>query len=449
MFCKWCGMESDTEEICSWCGAALTPAGVAQVEKQKQASMEIAETETVEEGKTPAISSQDITDQSESGLVSRAARPLVSPDDTSSSEEVQSTSTVNVEEYQRPIPRSLSGDADSGAKTPPKKVLPGMPPPPRRSGVVPPPIIVPKPVTPTFSASAPVEPKEPLVREAPLVSKMETVDQPKPEILYKPSPLNKEIEKTGEPASVEPKAETAQPVETETTGKTWYCRWCGMESVSPDICSWCHKNLTALPEITPREKPESAPASAETKSSAPSAPTQPSKESNSRAFILQEETVLYRKYLLTRSIQYLGCLVVIVILSLLVLRQLPSTYLFVMGAANFASCILMPLIGVAPFGEDDSEDIALGLGLFLIMGPLAGGIIYSVIGMIKQSVNPAIIGVLLTYLIIRLNLDVFLHRSLEFMLPWQGGIAEYAPQALVLAGIAGWYAAGVFHKHDE
>ena len=449
MFCKWCGMESDTEEICSWCGAALTPAGVAQVEKQKQASTEIAETETAEEGETPAISSQDITNQSESGLLSRTARPLVSPDDTSSSEEVQSTSTENVEEYQRPIPRSLSGDADSGAKTPPKKVLPGMPPPPRRSGVVPPPIIVPKPVTPIFSASAPVEPKEPLIREAPLVSKMETVDQPKPEILYKPSPLNKEIEKTGEPASVEPKAETAQPVETETTGKTWYCRWCGMESVSPDICSWCHKNLTALPEITPREKPESAPASAETKSSAPSAPTQPSKESNSRAFILQEETVLYRKYLLTRSIQYLGCLVVIVILSLLVLRQLPSTYLFVMGAANFASCILMPLIGVAPFGEDDSEDIALGLGLFLIMGPLAGGIIYSVIGMIKQSVNPAIIGVLLTYLIIRLNLDVFLHRSLEFMLPWQGGIAEYAPQALILAGIAGWYAAGVFHKHDE
>ncbi len=449
MFCKWCGMESDTEEICSWCGAALTPAGVAQVEKQKQASTEIAETETAEEGETPAISSQDITNQSESGLLSRTARPLVSPDDTSSSEEVQSTSTENVEEYQRPIPRSLSGDADSGAKTPPKKVLPGMPPPPRRSGVVPPPIIVPKPVTPIFSASAPVEPKEPLIREAPLVSKMETVDQPKPEILYKPSPLNKEIEKTGEPASVEPKAETAQPVETETTGKTWYCRWCGMESVSPDICSWCHKDLTALPEITPREKPESAPASAETKSSAPSAPTQPSKESNSRAFILQEETVLYRKYLLTRSIQYLGCLVVIVILSLLVLRQLPSTYLFVMGAANFASCILMPLIGVAPFGEDDSEDIALGLGLFLIMGPLAGGIIYSVIGMIKQSVNPAIIGVLLTYLIIRLNLDVFLHRSLEFMLPWQGGIAEYAPQALILAGIAGWYAAGVFHKHDE
>ena len=449
MFCKWCGMESDTEDICSWCGAALTPAGVAQVEKQKQASTDKAETKIPEEDFTQDIASQDITDQSESGFVSRAARPLVSPDDTSSSEEVQSTSTENVEEYQRPIPRSLSGDADSGAKTPPKKVLPGMPPPPRRSGVVPPPIIVPKPVTPTFSASAPVEPKEPLVREAPLVSKMETVDQPKPEILYKPSPLNKEIEKTGEPASLEPKAETAQPVETETTGKTWYCRWCGMESVSPDICSWCHKNLTALPEITPREKPESAPASAETKSSAPSAPTQPSKESNSRAFILQEETVLYRKYLLTRSIQYLGCLVVIVILSLLVLRQLPSTYLFVMGAANFASCILMPLIGVAPFGEDDSEDIALGLGLFLIMGPLAGGIIYSVIGMIKQSVNPAIIGVLLTYLIIRLNLDVFLHRSLEFMLPWQGGIAEYAPQALILAGIAGWYAAGVFHKHDE
>gem|GEM_PF-2910150 len=449
MFCKWCGMESDTEDICSWCGAALSPAGVAQIEKQKKASAEIAETETAQENDAPAIASKEIMDENDTGLASGAARPLVPQEDTSISEETQPKMTENVEEYQKPVPRPLIGEADSGAKTPSKKVLPGMPPPPRRSGVVPPPIIVPKPVAPAFSASASVEPKEPLVKEAPTVSNMETVDQPKPEISYKPSPLNKEMEQAEEPAQEEPKAETAQPVETETTGKTWYCRWCGMESLSPNICSWCHKDLTSLPEITPREKPESAPASTETKASAPAAPTQPSSESNSRAFILKEETVLYRKYLLTRTIQYLGCLAVIIILSLLVLRQLPSTYLYVMGVANFASCILMPVIGVAPFGEDDSEDIALGLGLFLILGPLAGGITYSVIGMIKQSANPAIIGIFLTYLIIRLNLDVFLHRSLEFMLPWQGGIAEYAPQAIILAGIAGWYAAGVFHKHDE
>ncbi len=30
-------------------------------------------------------------------------------------------------------------------------------------------------------------------------------------------------------------------------GRTWYCRWCGMESEASDKCSWCRKDLRNLP----------------------------------------------------------------------------------------------------------------------------------------------------------------------------------------------------------
>lgn len=447
MFCKWCGMESDTEDICSWCGTPLTPTGVAQVEKQKTSATTQEETASTIEDDSTDIASHARSDQTEAGLMSRAVRPLVSSDDTPVIEEIRNTPSDEGKERSKPAPNPLARASDSVTKPPQKRVLPGMPPPPRKSGVVPPPVFKPTPVSATYTSPTPLVSGEPVIKEEPSERKDQTEEQTEPQIAFKPLPLNREMTERETPEGIQDEA--TKPVETESAVKTWYCRWCGMQSASEDTCSWCHKDLTALPEISSREKQENAPVSSEPKQPSPPARSHPSKDSNARAFIVREETILYRKDLLTRSLQYLGCVATIVVLSILVLRDLPSSYLITMGVANFASCILMPLIGVAPFGEDDSEDFALGLGLFLIMGPLVGGIIYSVIGMIKQSANPGIIGVFLTYLIIRLNLDLFLHKSLQMMLPLQGGVAGYAPQALILAGIAGWYAAGIYHKHDE
>jgi hypothetical protein len=149
---------------------------------------------------------------------------------------------------------------------------------------------------------------------------------------------------------------------------------------------------------------------------------------------------------------YAGILLLIVAVAAGVGSAMPGAYLPTLGVATFIAGVLLPVLRVAPFGSDDSSDLAIALALILILGPFAGAIFYGVICFMRQDFNPAIIGVFVSYLLIRIGLDVATGHSVaelfSKMLP-DMNFANFAARWMPLAGIVGWYVGDVFKKPDE
>jgi hypothetical protein len=149
---------------------------------------------------------------------------------------------------------------------------------------------------------------------------------------------------------------------------------------------------------------------------------------------------------------YLGSLALLATLASVAVHFVPSWYLGLMAVSNFVACMLMTVMRVVPFSDDDSSDMPLALALFLLAGPFVGFIAYIILGIMKQDANPAIIGIFITYLCIRIPLDLVYGASLSnlFNLPF----ADITPAGLAtmwmtFAGLLGWLCANMFHKTDE
>jgi hypothetical protein len=315
---------------------------------------------------------------------------------------------------------------------------------------------------------------------------------------------------TGPVAPPTPRAPS--PVVPRTGGRTWYCRWCGMESETADTCSWCRRDLRNLPsaqgraaQVTithapgnnrrgpvrspvPSKPPAPAPkptlradvATAEPPVTAPAVPrlgtfqAQKSKYYADKVLdpvsgahydadtgetlerdvtVVEDMAINDRAETLRQLAVWCGALVVIIGIMAVLGAAAKNLYLLWLGVGSFAACILMPVIGVAPYAEDDSDDIAWAIGLILILGPFVGGLLYGVICFVRQSWNPAIAGVFLSYLFVRIGVDVATGHDVismfSKMLPELSDWVSFAARWMPLVGIAGWYSASVFHKTDE
>ena len=89
----------------------------------------------------------------------------------------------------------------------------------------------------------------------------------------------------------------------------------------------------------------------------------------------------------------------------------------------------------------------------MLFGPAIGLIIYSIIGLMRQSANPAIVGCFVVSTV--LQIAVYLsagHTLLLFGPPWvqQGfNVAVVFVNWCGIASLAGWASANVFHRFDE
>lgn len=149
---------------------------------------------------------------------------------------------------------------------------------------------------------------------------------------------------------------------------------------------------------------------------------------------------------------YLALLALLALAAVLVVRAFPSTgtYLTVLFFANVMAGMAMPVLRVVPYNSDDAGDLALVIALILILGPFAGGMLYGIICFLKQDANPAMVGVFISYLVLRIALDVTMGYPVEHLLPfanlhWTGFAAQWMPLATVL----GWIGADPFRKPDE
>ena len=152
---------------------------------------------------------------------------------------------------------------------------------------------------------------------------------------------------------------------------------------------------------------------------------------------------------------YCGVLVGICIVSALLASRFAvgslGAYFGVLGIASFAAGMLMPVLRVVPWSKDDTEDIPWVLGLTTLFGPFAGSMGYGVLGVVRGGeFNPAIVGVFLVSLLLRIVIDLASGHPLSKLVPFaEMNAAVLVAQVMPFVTLAGWFAAEVFHKPDE
>ncbi len=125
-------------------------------------------------------------------------------------------------------------------------------------------------------------------------------------------------------------------------------------------------------------------------------------------------------------------------------------------AAEFLGGILLPLMQVVPWADEDPDDLRIYFFLNLTLGPLAGFLVYIVISFLRQTVNPALVGCFLITSLSLISIQLGLGNvNLQNTIPW---VYQHLSEALVehllftwsgLIAIIGWYSAGFFRRLDE
>jgi len=155
----------------------------------------------------------------------------------------------------------------------------------------------------------------------------------------------------------------------------------------------------------------------------------------------------------TLVMRYLCAFAGVIGITCLLAHAYKEYYVLTLLGALFCSGVLLPVMDVVPKQRDDSDDIWIFAGLVMLFGPAIGLIIYMVIGLMKQSVNPAVVGCFIVSSL--LQVAVYLAASPTVLLfgpPWvQTGfdLRTLFINWCSLASLAGWASANVFHRFDE
>ncbi len=136
---------------------------------------------------------------------------------------------------------------------------------------------------------------------------------------------------------------------------------------------------------------------------------------------------------------------------------IPTAYVSLLCIGMLIAGVLMPLMHVVPFAHQDSDDIVLAVVLFLVFGPLSGGFAYVVLCVMRSSGSPTIVGIFISYLLVRVPIDIVTSHPWNFssFLPFTGVSAgeswlqHLVAQYSILVGLVGWYAADSFRSLDD
>jgi len=152
--------------------------------------------------------------------------------------------------------------------------------------------------------------------------------------------------------------------------------------------------------------------------------------------------------------RYLCALAGIVALTCLLAHAYREYYVLTLIASMFGAGLLLPIMNVVPKQRDDSDDVWIFMGVTMVFGPAIGLIIYAVIGLLRQSANPAVVGCFIVSIV--LQLAVYLAASPTLLLfgpPWVQTAGFDVRVLLVnwcsVAALVGWASANVFHRFDE
>ena len=153
---------------------------------------------------------------------------------------------------------------------------------------------------------------------------------------------------------------------------------------------------------------------------------------------------------------YIGVVAGILVVMGIAIAALGNA-LFPILIANFASGMLLPILRVGPWQDEDADDSVLFIVGTMVFGPLVMAIIYGIISAARGGGNASILGLSVFGLVSRIVAELASgsHSNWSLLIsPWKAGAAGFSfVMVLVswggLAGLVGWILANTFHKADE
>ncbi len=517
MFCKWCGLESETADFCSWCRQPFTtPATPSPPPSDSEIAAPLLPADSAEAAPTQPSSAEPVLSapgllggpldvEDDLPLIARAAPPPLPPAQAPPADTGLRTTGPQTPE-DRPDLQAIPIKRAPSDGLPPSVIPISQPtarpsaPPPSITPPSIPPVSAPPPsnVTPLVEAYPDaVAPTSPQVDRAPQL--LGDAIEVEPQIGAAPArPAGPSESPTRGPQRTTPSPQplTGGTATATRTATRVYCRWCGMESDTPDVCSWCRKDLSFKPIPKPVEALNRGPEPVKKglqRKEVKSPPPAPAEGNGNGAaagvpaigtFTAQKSRYYPEKvydpvsgahydadtgvaeppprvgedsdrdiepiYPLNQLAINLAILIGLAVIGALTVRSHPDWYLSLLGVTNFLAGMIMPMLRTVPFGDDDSTDIGVVIALILILGPFVGAILYFFFCFVKQDFSPGMVGVFVSYLVLRFALDAVLGLPIAKIMPWY----EFTPetigaQIMPFVTIAGWYAADVFHKPDE
>ncbi|HZO89704.1 MAG TPA: hypothetical protein VFB38_15350 [Chthonomonadaceae bacterium] len=152
--------------------------------------------------------------------------------------------------------------------------------------------------------------------------------------------------------------------------------------------------------------------------------------------------------------RYAGVFALILAVAGFMAHALPNLYVVPLLASQFLGGLLLPLMKVVPWAEDDSDHIFLFFLLTLALGPMVALIAYGVISLLRQDASPGMVGCLSVAFLAQVAVgmaagDFSWSRLTPFS---QMGHFEVGTLFLNWSGLlalAGWYTASIFRRPDE
>lgn len=483
MFCKWCGMESVTTDQCSWCHRPFTTATEAS-DAAKTAPADTGE----EPEETSPLAAQVMAASPSAPIAANAqdteAAEIIAPWDNAA------VSAPETEAASAPSPSPAPvigvrrpGQGRSGAHVPAPAMPPRAPAPasaappastqagqapaarahapapagtpaitPRRPSEAPPSRPhTPAPPIPAIAARAGSAPSAPIVNragESPAsapTAPASTSRTALPSALLgggKPPVTDAEdITISGgladgvaiPPAAATPSDTHVPELGTFTPAKSKYYPGQVLDPVSGTHYDSASGTPTSVP-VTPQERTEAR---------------KEAKEKDIEFIWDKPQATMW--HLVGR---YLGVFAILLALGILAAAIAPGSYVVPLLLTNFIGGMLLPVMRVVPWQDEDSDDVFLMVVLTLAFGPVVSLIIYSVLTALRQDGNPAILGILAVAMLARVGIGLAsgtLQSWWQVMpFPLQGfSVSLMLVNWAGLAALVGWYVANVFHKLDE
>ncbi len=493
MFCKYCGMESTTNDKCSWCHKALavtapvaTPPPPITPEEpviENIALLATAEMQVIPEPQfvpPPVVAVQPAV-----VVPIQPALPKSSPTDTPPA--ARPSIGVRRPGAPRPAEPQTSGIAPSVAPATP---APPMPPTPTVAPVATappttqrpaPPATTTRPVAPTAQRPVAPETKPGSKPQTPIMApaasailRKDTMETNSPIPLSKPRPAAPsaqpaaQAKPTQQPSAPQqpigakrPTAPVAKPVPTMaanstggladgialgsrstqqpaahipqlgtvTTVKSKY-----YQDVVIDPVSGTHYDLMTSKPMAANGGGEATPT------------LQPERELIVHYIDEDEES---NNLLLRYSVAFLG----ISLITYYIVALAPPIYWLTLMLCNIFSGMLLPVLKIAPWHDEDSDDIGwLFLGT-LVGGPVVSLIAYAAVTMLRREFNPGVLGCLAVSAVSRLTVEIAAGSPTlsHIFIPWSAGVTPtiFAVSWAGLVTMLGWILGNVFHKLDE
>ena len=161
-------------------------------------------------------------------------------------------------------------------------------------------------------------------------------------------------------------------------------------------------------------------------------------------------------------LRYAAVLLLIVLAAGFLVRTAPSAQMFATAVfgATFVGCLLLPVMGVGPWQDEDAGDWVWLILLTLVFGPLVSLAAYCVVCMARWDSNPSVFGCFVVALAARIACGIGIsagHTAPAWtwqMMPFVSTGGHFSLFSLALnwagaVGLLGWIAANLFHKMDE